>query len=80
MSVMFRREFLRTFGFCFPEPLKKWNSKRKLKANGMSSRGMNSPAQTPSRKPNHRAGVMNTTMTEQMERLIENSEIVKNST
>ncbi|KAI6182397.1 Blue-sensitive opsin [Aphelenchoides bicaudatus] len=70
MSVLFRKEFLKTFGFCFPQPLKQWHSKRKLKSNGTSIRGINSGSQTPSTKrTNNRFGTPTTL--DQTERLID---------
>jgi hypothetical protein len=71
MSVLFRTEFIRTFGFCCPQPIRKWHSKRKLKSNGGSIRGPTSAAQTPTRR--NRPGIGMTT-TEQTERLIINGD------
>lgn len=67
MSNMFRREFLNTFGFCCPQPLRSWHSKRRLRSSGVFNK---------SKKLESRQNSLthSTKATEQMQRLIQNGQ------
>ncbi|KAI6178828.1 Blue-sensitive opsin [Aphelenchoides besseyi] len=54
MSQVFRSELVSMFGFCLPQSVRNWHSRRDLKSNGASTRGPNS-TQTSTKKIQHRS-------------------------
>ncbi|CAD5209914.1 unnamed protein product [Bursaphelenchus xylophilus] len=78
MSNLFRREFLETFGFCCPQPLRKWNSKRRLASGKASTKsrnpGLGTPALPDPQNGARKAQLREIRSSEQTQRLIEDGE------
>ncbi|CAD5206783.1 unnamed protein product [Bursaphelenchus okinawaensis] len=77
MSNLFRREFLETFGFCCPQSLRQWNSRRRLASAKASIKSKNNGAMPEPVNGARKAQLREIRSSEQMQRLIDGeSEVV----